>query len=66
MSEARKRANTHCSGMESIYRVAAELTCRGFIVSLTSRSAKGADLLATDQGGQTSADLRLRVAPVAR
>jgi hypothetical protein len=37
------------TGMLGVYLVAAELTQRGFIVSPTSRSAKGADLLVTDQ-----------------
>jgi hypothetical protein len=32
-----------------VYLVAAELSYRGFIVSPTSRSAIGADLLVTDQ-----------------
>ena len=34
--------------MQGVYLVAAELTYRGFIVSPTSRSAIGADLLVTD------------------
>ena len=37
------------TGMRGVYLVAAELTKRGFIVSPTSRSALGADLLVTDQ-----------------
>ena len=37
------------TGMRGVYLVAAEITKRGFIVSPTSRSAMGADLLATDQ-----------------
>ena len=36
------------SGMRGVYLVAAELVARGFIVSPTSRSAAGADLLVTD------------------
>ena len=36
------------TGMQGVYLVAAELTYRGFIVSATSRSAFGADLLVTD------------------
>jgi hypothetical protein len=36
------------SGMHGVYLTAAELTHRGFIVSPTSRSAFGADLLVTD------------------
>jgi hypothetical protein len=41
--------NKHQSGMQGVYLVAAELTHRDFIVSLTSRNAFGADLLVTDQ-----------------
>lgn len=37
------------TGMRGVYLVAAELARRGFIVSPTSRSAIGADLLVTDQ-----------------
>lgn len=36
------------SGMQGVYLVAAELVGRGFIVSVTSRGAEGADLLVTD------------------
>lgn len=42
-------AKGHRTGMLGVYLVAAELTKRGFIVSPTSRSALGADLLVTDQ-----------------
>ena len=37
------------TGMIGAYLVAAELSKQGFIVSPTSRSAAGADLLVTDQ-----------------
>lgn len=40
----------HMTGMLGVYLAAAELTKRGFVVSPTSRSAFGADLLVTDQG----------------
>lgn len=43
------RAKTHMTGMLGVYLVAAELTRLDFIVSPTSRSAFGADLLVTDQ-----------------
>ena len=43
------RVNGQLTGMRGVYMVAAELTRRGFIVSPTSRSAVGADLLVTDQ-----------------
>lgn len=36
------------NGMQGVFLTAAELAYRGFIVSLTSRSAFGADLLVTD------------------
>ena len=35
-------------GMQGVYLVAAELSRLGFITSLTSRSARGADILVTD------------------
>jgi hypothetical protein len=37
------------TGMLGVYLVAAELTNLGFVVSPTSRSAAGADILVTDQ-----------------
>jgi len=37
------------TGMTGVYLVAAELSRRGLVVSPTSRSAHGADLLTTDQ-----------------
>jgi hypothetical protein len=37
------------TGMRGVYLVAAELTRHGFIASPTSRSARGADILVTDQ-----------------
>src|SRR5882724_9193029 len=37
------------TGMRGVYLAAAEISSRGFIVSPTSRSARGADLLVTDQ-----------------
>lgn len=42
-------AKGQMTGMRGVYLVAAELTRLGFIVSPTSRSAAGADLLVTDQ-----------------
>ena len=36
------------TGMTGVYLTAAELSKRGFVVSLTSRGAEGADLLVTD------------------
>lgn len=43
-----KRRDTQISGARGVFLAAAELAGRGFIVSLTSRSAAGADLLVTD------------------
>lgn len=43
------RVNGQLTGMRGVYQVAAELSRLGFIVSPTSRSAIGADLLVTDQ-----------------
>lgn len=40
---------TQMTGMRGVYLVAAELSRLGFIVSPTSRSAAGADILVTDQ-----------------
>jgi hypothetical protein len=40
---------TQMTGMRGVYLVASELSRLGFIVSPTSRSAAGADLLVTDQ-----------------
>ncbi len=37
------------TGMLGTYLAAAELTQKGFVVSITSRNARGADLLVTDQ-----------------
>jgi hypothetical protein len=42
-------APTQITGMTGVYLAAAELSHLGFVVSPTSRSAKGADLLVTDQ-----------------
>jgi len=42
-------SKSQMTGMQGVYLVAAELTRLGFIVSLTSRNARGADLFATDQ-----------------
>jgi len=43
------RSNAHMTGMQGVYLVAAELTKQGLVVSPTSRSAFGADLLVTDE-----------------
>lgn len=41
-------AKKQITGMRGVFLVAAELARRGFTVSLTSRNAKGADLLVAD------------------
>lgn len=40
------------TGMLGTFLAAAELTQKGLVVSITSRNARGADLLAADQGFQ--------------
>jgi hypothetical protein len=44
-----KRGHNGYQGANDKYAPAAELTQQGMIVSITSRSARGADLLATDR-----------------
>ena len=48
------------TGMQGVYRVAAELTRNGFIVCPTSRSAYGADLLITDQECQQAWSVQVK------
>jgi hypothetical protein len=48
------------TGMLGVYLVAAELSRRGFIVSPTSRSAAGADLLVTDQECQRAWSVQVK------
>lgn len=43
------RVNAQMTGMQGVFLVAAELTRNGLIVSPTSRSSFGADLLVSDQ-----------------
>ena len=45
----RAHHNGYITGMQGVYLTAAELTKRGLVVSPTSRSAFGADLLVTDE-----------------
>jgi hypothetical protein len=47
-------AKGQMTGMLGVYLAAAELTYKGLIVSVTSRNAKGADLIAMDQAYQKS------------
>ena len=37
------------TGMRGVFIVAAELSSQGYVVSITSRNAMGADILATDE-----------------
>jgi hypothetical protein len=48
------------TGMRGVYLVAAELSRLGFIVSPTSRSAAGADLLVTDQKCQKAWSVQVK------
>jgi hypothetical protein len=48
------------TGMLGVYLTAAELTNRGFVVSPTSRSAAGADLLVTDQRCQRAFSVQVK------
>jgi hypothetical protein len=48
-AEAKKRRSGHMTGMQGVYLAAAELTKWGLVVSPTSRSVFGADLLVTDE-----------------
>jgi len=48
------------TGMLGVYLTAAELTNKGFIVSPTSRSAAGADLLVTDQKCQRAFSVQVK------
>jgi hypothetical protein len=53
-------------GMRGVYLTAAELTRRGFIVSPTSRSAFGADLLVTDQRCRKAWTVQVKTTTVPR
>ena len=48
------------TGMLGVYLTAAELTHRELIVSITSRNAKGADLLATDQSYRKTWSIQIK------
>ena len=52
--------HTQLTGMIGVYLAAAELSHRGFIVSPTSRSARGADLLVTDQDCQKTWSVQVK------
>lgn len=46
--------------MRGVYLVAAELTRHGYIASPTSRSARGADILVTDQDCKTAFSVQVK------
>lgn len=48
------------TGMRGVFLVAAELCSRGFIVSPTSRSAIGADILATDESCKKTFSIQVK------
>lgn len=48
------------TGMRGVYLVAAELSREGLIVSPTSRSAKGADIVVTDQKCQKTYSVQVK------
>ena len=48
------------SGMRGVYLAAAELARRGYVVSPTSRSAAGADLLITDDSCQRAYSVQVK------
>jgi hypothetical protein len=59
-AKGRMALTRQSSGMLGVYLTAAELTARGFIVSPTSRSARGADLLVTDQRCQKAWSVQVK------
>jgi hypothetical protein len=48
------------NGMQGVFLTAAELTYRGFVVSLTARNAFGADLLITDNQCQNAWSVQVK------
>src|SRR2546422_6363184 len=68
-----RRRHTRCSrdwssdvcssGMRGVYLVAAELVGHGFVVSVTSRSAAGADLLVTDDTCAQAWSVQVKATP---
>jgi hypothetical protein len=50
------------TGMRGVYLVAAELSKQGFIASPTSRSARGADILATDAECRRAFSIQVKTA----
>ncbi len=54
------RTSGYMTGMRGLYLTAAELARLGFVVSVTSRSARGADLLVTDQNCQRTWSVQVK------
>jgi len=48
------------TGMQGVYLVAAELSRHGFIASPTSRSARGADILVTDEDCRSAHSIQVK------
>jgi hypothetical protein len=53
-------AKGQMTGMLGTYLAAAELTNKGFIVSITSRNARGSDLFATDQNYKKAYSIQVK------
>jgi hypothetical protein len=66
MKEKKERRNGHMTGMHGVYMAAAELTKRGMVVSPTSRSSFGADLLVTDQHFQKAWSVQVKTTMAGR
>src|SRR5438067_8273451 len=54
------------TGMRGLYLVAAEIAARGLVVSPTSRSAFGADLLVTDQNCRRAFSVQVKTNAIRR
>lgn len=54
------KSDTILTGVAGEYYVAAELSRRGYIASLTSKNTKGIDLLVSNQNGDKSASIQIK------
>ena len=54
------KADTVLIGVAGEYYVAAELSRRGYIASLTSKNTKGIDMLVSNQKGDKSASIQIK------
>jgi hypothetical protein len=57
---AKHIVNKSQTGMQGVYLVAADLTYLGYIVSVTSRNAFGADLLVTDRSCKKACSVQVK------